>query len=70
MHRRITPATDRALSASWLQQPGTPQPPGNPPPQPVPNDPELPAPVEEPPRPIPDPPVDIPVPPIKARQRL
>ncbi|HEY3920332.1 MAG TPA: hypothetical protein VGL83_21275 [Stellaceae bacterium] len=46
-----------------LQEPGTPQPPGNP--TPVPPDPEVPPPIEEPPKPIPTPPIDVPVPPVK-----
>ena len=52
-------------TALWLQQqPGTPQPPGNPDPEPVPSDPEVPVPAEEPPKPIPEPPIDVPVPPV------
>jgi hypothetical protein len=63
-------ATNRALPALWLQQPGTPHPPGNPDPEPVPNDPEVPVPIEEPPKPLPEPPVDVPVPPVKGASFL
>jgi hypothetical protein len=46
-----------------LQEPGTPQPPGNP--TPVPPSPEIPPPVEEPPQPVPPPPIDPEIPPVK-----
>jgi hypothetical protein len=48
-----------------LQQPGVPDPPGNPPSTPNP-DPGVPPPIEEPPQPLPTPPYDVPPPPQKA----
>jgi hypothetical protein len=50
------------IERSRLQEPGTPQPPGNPA---QPPGPEIPPPIEEPPKPIPTPPIDVPVPPVK-----
>jgi len=61
--RSIAPH-DAFFPGSLGQQPGQPEPPGNPP-----RDPEAPPPVREPPPPIPIPPADVPPPPQKAARR-